>query len=456
MTIETIILAAGKGTRMNSSLPKVLHPIAGKPMLAHVLDTAASLDSNRLHVVVGHGAEEVKARFAKDDINWVEQTEQLGTGHAVMQALPFVGSASPVLVLYGDVPLIRTETLQALLAELEPGSMCLLTVCLDNPQGYGRIIRDSNGDVSRIVEQKDATEAERKVKEVNTGIMVALADDLKTWLDKTGNNNAQQEYYLTDIIAIARASGSRVKTVITSDEDEVQGVNDRLQQAHLERCWQQQYAVKLMQQGVSFSWPESFTCRGSLEAGQDVFIDNNVIVEGRVVLGNGVRVGANCVIIDSEIADAVEIKPFSHIEGARIGKACDIGPYARLRPGTDLASQVKIGNFVETKKAVIAEGSKVNHLSYIGDASIGENCNIGAGTITCNYDGISKFRTTLGKHVFIGSNSTLVAPVSLADYSFTAAGSCITSDVDQNSLAVGRARQKNISNWKRPDQRGEK
>ncbi|MCB1616720.1 MAG: bifunctional UDP-N-acetylglucosamine diphosphorylase/glucosamine-1-phosphate N-acetyltransferase GlmU [Pseudomonadales bacterium] len=456
MQVETIILAAGKGSRMNSSLPKVLHPIAGKPMLGHVVDTARKLENNHIYIVVGHGAEQVKKSFSADEVFWVEQEEQLGTGHAVLQALPFLDAQGNTLVLYGDVPLITLETLQKLIKQVDQNSLVLLTTQLDNPQGYGRIVRDKKGGVIRIVEQKDASQQELEITEINTGIMAANTADLKNWLAQLNNRNAQKEYYLTDIVEIAKSAGKEIRTCTTTLEYEVQGVNDREQQAELEKVWQKNKALALMKKGVSFARPESFTCRGNIETGEDVFIDVNVLVEGNVTLGNGVIIGANSVVIDSEIADGVIVKPFSHIEGAHIGEQCEIGPYARIRPGTVLSRSVKIGNFVETKKAVILAGSKVNHLSYIGDAEIGENCNIGAGTITCNYDGIEKFRTTLGNHVFIGSNNTLVAPLNLDDYSFTAAGSCITGDVEKNALAIARTRQKNIKNWKRPDQRGEK
>lgn len=448
--LDIVILAAGKGTRMKSSLPKVLHPVAGTPLLQHVINTAAQLDSGTFHLVVGHGADQVRHAVTCYNANWVEQREQLGTGHAVMQALPALQSGGKVLILFGDVPLISVATLENLLVCLQPQSLALLTVNLQDPTGYGRIVRDHQHQVSAIVEQKDATAEQLAINEINTGVMAVHTADLQRWLPVLGCDNAQQEYYLTDIIAMARADGLAINTSQPLAEHEILGINNRQQQAQVERIYQQLQAERLMQEGVTLLDPARFDCRGQLEVGHDVVIDINCVFEGRVKLGNNVRIGANCCIKDSTIASNTEIKPNSVIEGSSVGEACDIGPFARLRPGTELATKAKIGNFVETKKSVIGEGSKVNHLSYIGDARIGKGANIGAGTITCNYDGVNKFKTDIGDGAFIGSNSSLVAPVSIGAGATVGAGSTINKPVEANELAVARGKQRNIQNWQKP------
>lgn len=456
--LDIVVLAAGKGTRMKSSLPKVLHPVAGKAMLGHVLDCARSLNDGlnavnrgtRLNVVIGHGSELVEERFQAEDVSFVYQNEQLGTGHAVQQALPNLRSGAVVLILYGDVPLIQSDTLGKLVAAVNEQSMGLLTVELSNPTGYGRIIRDEQGRVTAIVEQKDANKEQLEIKEGNTGVMAVLADDLLRWLPELSNDNAQNEYYLTDIIAMAQQEGKHIVAEHPASENEVLGVNNRQQQAALERHFQKQCAEQLMTDGVTLIDPERFDCRGQLTVGHDVTIDINCIFEGDVSLGNNVEVGANCQLINCSIADGTVIKPNSIIEGAIIGEVCDIGPFARVRPGTVLARGAKLGNFVETKKANIGEGSKVNHLTYIGDSDIGKGVNVGAGTITCNYDGVNKFKTTIGDNAFIGSNSSLVAPVNIGEGATIGAGSTISSHVGDHELGVARGKQRNIQGWKRP------
>ncbi|SEK25604.1 bifunctional UDP-N-acetylglucosamine pyrophosphorylase / Glucosamine-1-phosphate N-acetyltransferase [Atopomonas hussainii] len=450
MTLEVIILAAGQGTRMRSALPKVLHPVAGKAMLGHVIDAARELKPSKIHVVIGHGAELVRERHAAPDINFAVQAEQLGTGHAVAQAQPEVGEGSTVLVLYGDVPLIQASTLQRLLAQVTPEQIALLTVNLADPTGYGRIVRGADGAVQAIVEQKDASEAQKQIREGNTGILAVPGARLGDWLGRLSNSNAQGEYYLTDVIAMAVSDGLRVATEQPSGESEVLGANDRVQLAQLERFYQARQVEALMRAGATVLDPARLDVRGNVSVGKDVLLDVNVILEGNVELADGVQVGAHCVLKDCRIGAGTVIKPFSHIDGAELAADCDIGPYARLRPGTALADGVKVGNFVETKKAKIAAGSKVNHLSYIGDAEVGTNCNIGAGTITCNYDGVNKFKTVLGDDVFIGSNNSLVAPVTIGNGATTGAGSTVTQDVPDGALAVGRAKQRTIDTWKRP------
>jgi bifunctional UDP-N-acetylglucosamine pyrophosphorylase/glucosamine-1-phosphate N-acetyltransferase len=453
--LDIVVLAAGKGTRMKSSLPKVLHPIAGKAMLGHVLDCARSLGNDaehdvQLNVVVGHGSELVEARFQATDVRFVYQYEQLGTGHAVQQALPNLRDGAVVLILYGDVPLIQSSTLSKLFSAVSNESLGLLTVDLSDPTGYGRIIRDEQGRVTAIVEQKDANKEQLHIKEGNTGVIAALADDLQRWLPQLTCDNAQGEYYLTDIIAMAQREGKTIVTEKPGSENEVLGVNNRQQQAQLERFYQQQYAERLMTAGVTLIDPQRFDCRGALTVGHDVSIDINCIFEGNVSLGNNVQVGANCQLINCTVADDTVIKPNSIIEEAVIGEACDIGPFARVRPGTIMARGAKLGNFVETKKANIGEGSKVNHLSYIGDADIGKNVNVGAGTITCNYDGVNKFNTTIADGAFIGSNTSLVAPVTIGVNATVGAGSTITTSVADEQLGVARGKQRNIQGWKRP------
>ncbi|MGD8569227.1 MAG: bifunctional UDP-N-acetylglucosamine diphosphorylase/glucosamine-1-phosphate N-acetyltransferase GlmU [Gammaproteobacteria bacterium] len=448
--LNIVILAAGQGTRMKSALPKVLHKIAHKPLLEHVLDTARRLAAHTIHVVYGHGGEQVREQLNDQDVNWVLQDRQLGTGHAVEQAMPAIPDNETVLILYGDVPLITTETLQRLIHAADGGALGLLTAQLSDPTGYGRIIRNESGEVIRIVEQKDATDEQRQVKEINTGMLALESNRLKQWLTRLENNNVQGEYYLTDVIGMAAQEGIKINTVQPMALPEIEGINNKLQLAQLERVYQMQQAEKFMQQGVTFRDPARFDLRGDLEVGQDVIIDVNVIVEGKVKLGSGVTIGPNTFIKDSELADNVTVQPNCVIESAVIGKGCDIGPFARVRPDTVLAEQVKIGNFVEVKKATIDTGSKVNHLSYIGDTTMGKNVNIGAGTITCNYDGANKHRTIIGDNVFVGSDTQLVAPVEVGEGATIGAGSTITHDAPKAELTLSRAPQKTRQGWKRP------
>ncbi|MBP3999667.1 bifunctional UDP-N-acetylglucosamine diphosphorylase/glucosamine-1-phosphate N-acetyltransferase GlmU [Pseudomonas koreensis] len=450
MSLEIVILAAGQGTRMRSALPKVLHPIAGDSMLGHVIHSARQLDPQRIHVVIGHGADVVRERLAADDLNFVLQDKQLGTGHATAQAVPFI-TADTVLILYGDVPLIEVETLQRLLKHVVPGQMGLLTVELDDPTGYGRIVRDADGKVAAIVEHKDASEAQRAITEGNTGILAVPANRLADWMSRLSNNNAQGEYYLTDVIEMAVSDGLTVATEQPHDPMEVQGANDRKQLSELERHYQLRAGRRLMAQGVTLRDPARFDVRGEVTVGRDVLIDINVILEGKVVIEDDVIIGPNCVIKDSTLRKGVVVKANSHIEGAVLGEGSDAGPFARLRPGTVLEARAHVGNFVELKNARMGEGAKAGHLTYLGDAEIGARTNIGAGTITCNYDGANKWKTVLGEDVFIGSNNSLVAPVDISAGATTAAGSTITQNVDNAQLAVGRARQKNIDGWKRPE-----
>ncbi|KHL68248.1 N-acetylglucosamine-1-phosphate uridyltransferase/glucosamine-1-phosphate acetyltransferase [Pseudomonas flexibilis] len=449
MSLDIVILAAGQGTRMRSALPKVLHPVAGKPMLGHVIDTARQLAPQSIQVVIGHGAEKVRERLAADDLSFVVQEQQLGTGHAVAQAQPHL-SAERVLILYGDVPLIEPATLQRLLEQVNARQLGLLTVELADPTGYGRILRDGHGEVQAIVEHKDASEAQRAIREGNTGILAVPGHCLGDWLGRLSNSNAQGEYYLTDVIAMAVADGLRIATVQAADEMEVLGANDRIQLAQLERHYQGRAARRLMAQGVTLIDPARFDLRGEASVGRDVLIDVNVILEGKVIIEDNVQIGPNCVIKDSVLRAGVVIKANSHLEGAQVGEGADCGPFARLRPGAVLGKKAHVGNFVELKNAVLGEGAKAGHLSYLGDAEIGARTNIGAGTITCNYDGANKHRTVMGEDVFIGSNSSLVAPLNLGAGSTTGAGSTITQDVPADSLAVGRGKQRNIEGWKRP------
>ena len=451
-SLHIVILAAGKGTRMKSSVPKVLHTLAGKAFICHVLDTVSSFNAKKISVVVGHGAEQLKSSLSPvyPDLHYVEQTEQLGTGHAVQQAAPDIDDQDTVVILYGDVPLVRAETIKALLQGVDQDHLSLLTICLDDPTGYGRILRDRNGQVSGIVEQKDATEQQLGIHEVNTGLLAIHGARLKAYLRGLRNNNKQGEYYLTDVIAMAVADKMVVGTVNASSEIEVAGVNDRQQQAALERAYQQRVATQLMQEGVCLTDPSRFDCRGTVTAGLDCTIDINCIFEGEVKLGDNVQIGAHCHLRNVTIGNNTVIKPYSSLEQSVVGQACEIGPFARLRPGTQLADNAKIGNFVEVKNAQVGEHSKVNHLSYIGDTDLGAEVNIGAGTITCNYDGVNKHRTTIGDKVFVGSNSALIAPVSLGEGSTIGAGSVITQNVEANKLALSRAPQRTISGWQRP------
>jgi bifunctional UDP-N-acetylglucosamine pyrophosphorylase / glucosamine-1-phosphate N-acetyltransferase len=448
--IEIVILAAGKGTRMRSDIPKVMHTLAGKPLLAHVIDAALQLSPKQIHLVLGHGADQIKNHFADETYNCVIQAQQLGTGHAVQQALPHLQDSSTVLILYGDVPLINPQTLTSLLALVTDSRMGLLTIKMRDPQGYGRIVRDDSGKIVAIVEQKDANAEQLKIKEINTGVMAIKAALLQKLLPQLKNNNAQREYYLTDIIALANQQGYEVEPLMTQSEIEVQGINTRAQQAQLERQFQLRQADALMAEGTTLMDPARFDCRGSVKAGNDCVIDINCVFEGEVVLGNRVTIGPNCLIKNTHIGDDTVIHANSVIEDAKIAKDCAIGPFARVRPGSDFAEGAKVGNFVETKQTKVGKHSKINHLSYVGDAVLGDNVNIGAGTITCNYDGANKFKTTIADNVFIGSNSALVAPVTIAAGATVAAGSTVTQDVREGQLAVARQRQRNIDHWVRP------
>lgn len=447
--LSVVILAAGKGTRMYSDLPKVLHPVAGKPMVKHVIDTAKQLDAQQIHLIYGHGADLLKARLSEEPVNWVFQAEQLGTGHAMQQAAPFFADDENIVMLYGDAPLITKATLERLIAAKPENGIALLTVELENPTGYGRIIRE-NGSVVAIVEQKDANEAQLKVKEVNTGVMVASGASFKKWLKNLNNNNAQGEYYITDVIAMANQEGFTVQAVQATEFMEVEGANNRLQLAALERFYQKREAEKLLLAGVTIIDPSRFDLRGTVTHGKDVQIDVNVILEGEIKLGNNVKIGAGCVLKNCEIGDNVEIKPYSVIEDSIVGAKSAIGPFSRLRPGAELAEETHIGNFVEIKKATIGKGSKVNHLTYVGDAEIGKECNIGAGVITCNYDGANKFKTIIGDNVFVGSDSQLIAPVTIASGSTIGAGATVTKDIAENELVISRVPQRHIQGWQRP------
>jgi len=456
MSIDVVILAAGKGTRMHSEKPKVLHSIAGKAMLEHVVNTASQLASSKLHVVVGYAADAIEAYFENKEtqhISWATQAEQLGTGHAVAQALPKLDISSEenkVLVLYGDVPLIQKRTLENLLATVNSETVALLTLVTENPAGLGRIIRDTDNAVVAIVEEKDASDAEKQIQETNSGILAVPAKKLARWLNDIGNDNEQGEYYLTDVIAMAVNDGCKIAATIIEDGFEVQGVNDKKQLAMLERHFQMQNAEALMEQGVALLDPARLDVRGEVECGKDVEIDVNVVLEGKVTIKDGARIGPGVTIKDSVIEEGATILSGSNLEGAVVGKNSSVGPHARLRPGTVLNEGCKVGNFVEIKNAVFGKGSKASHLAYIGDAELGEGVNIGAGTIFCNYDGANKHKTTIGNNVFIGSNSVLVAPVTLADNSFVAAGSAINKNVPKDMLAIARGRQKHIEGWGRP------
>ena len=453
MKLGVVILAAGQGTRMKSALPKVLHPLAEKPLLGHVIATARQLGAERIAVVHGHGGGAVRERFPDADLVWVEQAQQLGTGHAVEQALPAMVGMEKVLVLYGDVPLIGVKTLTALNEVGRKCALALLTVVLRDPTGYGRIVRDEQGRVSSIVEQKDADSSVLAIREINTGIMLVDGGHLSSWIGRLENSNAQGEFYLTDIVAMAVADGERVKSAQPTSTFEVMGVNDRRQLAAMERYLQQQRAEALMHDGVTLRDPARFDLRGTLNVGRDVELDVNVIIEGEVALGDNVRVGANTVIRNSRIGANVQIFENCVIENASVGDGSRIGPYARLRPGAELAQDVHVGNFVEIKKSQVDDGSKINHLSYIGDTTIGKGVNIGAGTITCNYDGANKFRTIIGDNVFIGSDTQLVAPVEVGEGATVGAGSTITRDVPPNALALSRAKQVGRGGWQRPEKK---
>ncbi len=446
--LSIVILAAGKGKRMHSDKPKVLHTLAGRLLLQHVLDTAVQFAPGKTCVVYGHGGVAVPQAMAQYDANFVLQEPQLGTGHAVQQALPQLDNDGLVLVLYGDVPLIQPATIEKMFAQ--PDALTLLTLHLANPAGYGRIVRDTAGKVTCIVEERDATAEQRAIREINTGIMAVPTQHLRNWLAKLQNNNAQSEYYLTDIVAMAVAQGVAVHTAQPAHAWEVMGINSKVQLAELERIWQHEQAHQLLVQGVTLADPARLDVRGKLVCGRDVEIDVGCIFEGEVHLGDNVRVGAYSVIRDARIGAGTQIEPYTHINQAEIGDNCHIGPYARLRPGAKLHNGVHIGNFVEVKNSEIAANSKVNHLSYIGDSSIGSRVNIGAGTITCNYDGANKHRTVIEDDVFIGSNTQLVAPVKVGRGATIGAGSTITKDAPAGALTLSRARQTTITGWKRP------
>ncbi len=434
---------------MYSDLPKVLHPLAGKPMVQHVIDAAKGLHAENIHLVYGHGGELLKTTLNDPALHWVEQAEQLGTGHAMQQAAPWFAQDEDILMLYGDVPLISQQTLQRLREQKPEGGIGLLTVVLADPFGYGRIVRE-NGEITGIIEQKDASPEQLNITEINTGILVADSGDLQRWLAKLSNHNAQQEYYITDIIAMAHQEGRRIVAVHPQNSSETEGVNNRQQLAALERIYQRETADKLLLAGVMLSDPARFDLRGTLQHGRDVTIDINVILEGQVILGNGVKIGAGCVIKNSVIGDGCEISPYSVIEDATLGSSCTVGPFARLRPGTSLAEQVHVGNFVEVKKAVLGKGTKAGHLSYLGDAQIGANVNIGAGTITCNYDGQNKSKTIIGDDVFVGSDSQFIAPVTVADGVTIAAGTTVMKDVNEESLVYNPKQQTEKTGWSRP------
>lgn len=435
---------------MRSKLPKVLHRLAHRSLLEHVWAAANQLKPSKTCIVYGHGGDQVREHLQNSSVEWAEQPEQLGTGHAVAQAMPHIPESGKVLILYGDVPLIKTVTLEAMLEQCSDSAMSLLTIELDNPQGYGRIVRDNEQKVTRIVEHKDATEAQLAINEINTGIMCVPAEQLSQWLAKLGNNNAQGEYYLTDIIAMAVSDKIAINTVSATNSHEVEGVNDRLQLARLERYYQAMQAEELMQQGVTLRDPARIDVRGEITCGQDVIIDINVIIEGKVEIGDGAQIGPNVILKDCTIGAGSIIEANCVIEQAIVGEQCNVGPFARLRPGAKLANKAKVGNFVEIKNADIGEGSKVNHLSYIGDTTMGDNVNVGAGTITCNYDGANKHRTIIGDNVFVGSNTAMVAPIKLGDGATIGAGSILTTDADAEALTLTRSKQKTLSGWKRP------
>ena len=447
--IHGIILAAGKGTRMNSSKPKVLQTLSDKSLLGHVLYIAHQV-CNKVHVVYGFGGEQVQNTINDDSVNWVEQKQQLGTGHAVAQAMPHIKDDSISLILYGDVPLIKKSTLDDLINQAQQNEVALLSVVLDNPTGYGRIIRNSEDQIQAIVEQKDCDKEQLKIREVNTGIMAVSSDLLKKYLDGLDTNNAQGELYLTDIIEAAVGDKKTIASVITNNEYEVAGVNDKAQLAELERTFQQNQAAEFMQQGLGLKDPARFDCRGSLSFGQDCEIDVNVVIEGKVTLGNNTNIAPNCIIKNTQIGNNVSILPNSVIEDAVIGDGASIGPFARIRPEANIGENAKIGNFVEVKKSTIGKGSKVSHLSYIGDTTMGENVNIGAGVITCNYDGANKHQTTIEDGVFVGSDTQLIAPITIGKNATIGAGSTITKDVPADQLALSRSKQVIMSNWKRP------
>jgi len=448
--LEVVVLAAGQGKRMRSDLPKVLHPLAGRPLLSHAIEAARALSPSTLCIVIGHGGDHVRTRLAETGLTWAVQERQLGTGHAVMQALAHLDATGTVLVLYGDVPLIAPQTLRSLVEASAGTRLALLTQELDDPRGYGRIVRDGQGRVSRIVEEKDATPEERTIREVNTGIMALPGTRLRGWLEGLRNENAQGEYYLTDVIAAAVADGVPVEVRHPRAAHECLGVNSKVELAGLERQYQASQAVRLLEAGVTLADPARIDVRGTLECGRDVSIDVNCVFEGRVSLGDGAMVGANCVLRDVAVGAGTEVKPFTHAEDAVIGANARIGPYARIRPGTRLADDVHVGNFVEVKASELGRGSKANHLAYVGDSTVGADVNIGAGTITCNYDGANKHRTVIEDDVHIGSDVQLVAPVTIGKGATIGAGATITKDVAPGGLTLTEKKQVSKPDWKRP------
>jgi bifunctional UDP-N-acetylglucosamine pyrophosphorylase/glucosamine-1-phosphate N-acetyltransferase len=452
MPLEIVVLAAGQGKRMRSQLPKILHLLAGRPLLGHVLASARALAPRKIIVVHGHGAEEVRAAFPQADVEWVLQAEQLGTGHAVQQAMPHLSQDADVLILYGDVPLVPPETLKRL-ADSARNGLAVLTAELDDASGYGRIVREPSGNVARIVEHKDASSEERAIREINAGFMAMSARRLSGWLGKLTNRNAQKEYYLTDVVTLAVGEGLPVRAVKVDAAWEVAGVNSKRELAELERHYQKKEAGRLLDAGVTLADPARIDVRGDLTCGSDVVIDVNCVFEGRVSLGKGVRIGPNCVLRNVTLGAESQVLAFSHLEDSEVGARCRLGPYARLRPGSNLAEDVHVGNFVEVKASRIGKGSKANHLSYIGDAEVGSGVNLGAGTITCNYDGAAKHRTIIEDDCFIGSDATLVAPVRIARGSYIGAGSTIHKDTPAGQLTVARARQVSIPSWK-PKKKG--
>ena len=451
MPISVVILAAGQGKRMQSDLPKVLQPVAGRPLLKHVIDSARELSASDIHVVYGHGGERVREALAAENVTWALQAEQLGTGHAVQQAMPGVPDDHLVLILFGDVPLVQAATMQRLVDAAANGeALGVLSVRMKDPTGYGRIVRDRAGTVARIVEHKDANQKERAIDEVNTGLMAASAKRMREWLAQLRNDNVQGEYYLTDVVVMAAKAGLKVNAILADREDEVLGVNDKVQLAEVEAVYRKRRATELMLQGVTLVDPARFDARGPVTVGRDVHIDVNVVLEGKVSLGNRVRIGPNVVIRDSEIGDDTVVFPSCVIDHASIGPNCNIGPFARFRPSSSLAQGVHVGNFVEVKNSILGAGAKANHLTYLGDATVGERVNVGAGTITCNYDGANKWRTEIGAGAFIGSGAMLVAPVKIGAGATIGAGSTITKDAPDDKLTLERSKQLTLDGWKRP------
>ena len=448
--LEVIILAAGQGSRMQSRLPKVLHQLSGRPLVHYTLDAARAAGADRIHVVIGCGADAVEAAVQAPDVQCHLQAQQKGTGHAVQQAIGACHPDSTLLVLFGDVPLVSDTTLRAVVAAAAEGGIAMLSAEVEDPSGYGRVVRDDQGDFLAVVEHKDASVAQHQLREINTGVLAGKANRLNDWLSRIQNNNAQSEYYLPDVLALAKADGIAVAVVVSDSALDTLGVNTPQQLEYLERQHQQVLAERLMTSGVLVADRTRLDIRGSLHCGRDVSIDINVLFEGQVILADEVTIGAHCVIRNATIEAGVQVRPFTHIDGAIIKSGAEIGPYARLRPGTEIGEQAKVGNFVEIKNGSLGTGAKANHLTYLGDATVGAWSNVGAGTITCNYDGANKYRTELGEGVFIGSNSTLVAPLSVASGGFVAAGSTITDDVSGDQLAVARGRQRNVEGWQRP------